>query len=122
MRTAKLIVGIVSMVLTFIIFLQSCAVSIGDAMTGSESASGGAGIIVGLFMLIAGIVAVSTRKSRGGGIFCLILYGIAGLVGISNADTYPDLMVWGVLALIFALIFLIAVITHTKENRTHVEA
>ena len=114
MKTAKTITGIVSIVLTLVIFFQSCAVTLGDAITGSESASGGAGILVGIMLLTAGIVALATRSSQGGGIFCLVFYGIAGLVAISNAQTYPDLMIWGVVAIIFALIFLIAVITHKK--------
>ncbi len=116
MRTTKLIIGIVSMVLTIVIFMQSCVVSFGDAVTGSESTSGGAGVLVALFMLISGIVAVATRSSRGGGIFCTILYALAGLVGIANSATYPDLQVWGVLSLVFALLFLVSSIKDKRQS------
>jgi hypothetical protein len=32
MKTAKLVIGIISIVLTFVVMFQSCAASIGDAL------------------------------------------------------------------------------------------
>lgn len=64
MKTAKLIIGIVSMVLTIVLFFQSSAVSFGDAISGAEESSAGVGILLAILLLIAGIVGVATRKSR----------------------------------------------------------
>ncbi|NLB41119.1 MAG: hypothetical protein GX815_02465, partial [Clostridiales bacterium] len=71
MKTAKLIIGIVSIVLTFLILFQSCAASVVDAIEDEGGTSGGSGTFVAILMLIAGIVAIATRNSKGGGIACM---------------------------------------------------
>ena len=116
MKTTKLIIGISSIVLTFLILFQSCAATVGDALSDEGGTSGFAGILVALMMLIAGIVAIAARTSRGGSIFCTVLYALAGLLGVTMHGIYSDLQVWGVLCLIFALIFLISVIRQKKVS------
>jgi len=118
MKTAKLIIGIISIVLTVIIIFQSCAASIGDALANEGGSSGFVGIMVAVLMLVAGIVAIAARNSKGGGIFCLILYAAAGIVGLAAHGIYTDLVVWGTLCLIFAVIFLVATITYKKQSDT----
>lgn len=117
MKTIKLIIGIVSIVLTGLIFFQSCAAALGDALASEGGTSGASGVVVAVLMLIAGIVAIAARKSRGGGIFCLIVYAVAGIVGVTAKGVYKDLIIWGILSLIFAAIFLIATITHKKTPK-----
>ena len=66
MKTWRLISGILSIVLSLVILLQSCAVGMLEAMgaDGSDSASG---LLVALLLIAAGIVAIVTRNgSRGG--------------------------------------------------------
>jgi hypothetical protein len=116
MKTAKLIIGILSIVLTFIVLFQSCAASIGEALTDEGGVSGGIGVFVAILMLIAGIIAIAARKSRGGGIVCLILYALAGILGITAHGIYTDLIIWGVICLIFAIVFLISTITFKKQQ------
>lgn len=115
MKTAKLIIGIVSIVLTFLVLFQSCAAGLGDAMMDEGGTSGTSGLFVALLMLIAGIVAIAARNSRGGGIFCTILYGLAGLLGVTSQGIFQDLVIWGALCLIFAFVFLISVLRWKKE-------
>lgn len=76
--------------------------------------SGGVGMAVALLMLVAGIVAIAARNSRGGSLFCIIAYGLAGVLGLIAHGIFQDLIVWGSLCLIFALIFLIGLI---REKR-----
>lgn len=116
MKTAKLIIGIVSIVLTVLILFQSCAASLGDALEGQGGTSGGAGLLVAIFMLIAGIVAIAARKSRGGTIFCLILYAVAGVVGLTCHGIFADLQIWGGLCLVFALLFLLSLRKTPKSD------
>jgi uncharacterized membrane protein len=116
MKTAKLIIGIISIILTFVIFFQSCAAGIGEALEGQDGTSGGSGIIVAIFMLISGIIAIAARNSRGAGIVCLIFYTIAGIVGVTMHGIYQDLVIWGIVSFIFAVIFLIATITFKKDR------
>lgn len=114
MKTAKLIIGIVSIVLAFLVLFQSCAAGIGDAMMNEGGTSGTSGLLVAVLMLASGIVAIATRRSRGGAVFCVILYGLAGGLGVSVTGIFKDLIVWGVLCLIFAVIFLLSAITMQK--------
>ncbi len=116
MKTAKLIIGIISIVLTFVVLFQSCAASIGDALANEGGTSGGTGIFVAILMLIAGIVAIAARKSRGGSIVCMIFYALAGILGLTANGLYKDLIVWGVICLIFAVIFLIAAIAFKRQE------
>lgn len=116
-KTAKLIVGIISIVLFVVIGFQSCAVSFGTALTGTESTSGGAGIIVALLMLISGIVGICTRNSKSGGITAGVFYAIAGLLGIGNAADFPDLEIWSYLCLIFAVIYIAGSLKMGRKDR-----
>ena len=100
MKTAKLIIGIVSLVLTVVVLFQSCAATVGDALSSEgSSGAGGAGVFVAIMMLIAGIVLLAARKSRGGSIFALILYLVAGITGLAAHGIYTDLIIWGGLCL-----------------------
>ena len=122
MKTAKLIIGIVSIVLTFLVLFQSCAAGIGDAMMNEGGTSGASGFLVVILMLVSGIVAIAIRHIRGGAIFCAIVYGLAGLFGISSNGIFKDLMVWGALCLVFAVIFLVFAITMKKNPKNSDES
>jgi hypothetical protein len=115
MKTAKLVIGIISIVFTAIIMFQSCAVSIGEVIMDEGGTSGFVGVLVAIFMLGAGIVAIAARNSKGGGIACTIIYALAGIIGVTAQGDFSDLKIWGVLCFIFALFFLIATITFKKE-------
>ena len=115
MKTAKLAIGIISMVLFLVIIFQSCAVGIGNALEENDENSGSAGVFVAVCMLIAGIVGVCTRKSIGGGFVCGGFYAVAGLIGITNYGSFGDLMIWSVLSFIFAAVFVIGSILTKKS-------
>lgn len=106
MRTAKLVIGIISIVLFFIIMFQSCAAGFLDAVKKDGSVSGFAGAVTGFCMLIAGIVGIATRDSKGGGITAGIFYLLGGLIGFSSAGRFADLNIWAGIAILFAIIFL----------------
>ncbi|MCL2697676.1 MAG: hypothetical protein FWE74_06315 [Oscillospiraceae bacterium] len=107
MKNAKLIIGIISMVLFSVIMFQSCAVGVVNALEdNAEDTSGGAGSILAILILIAGIVGVVTRKSKGGGITAGVFYILAAVLGFANLGTFSDLVVWSVIALIFGIVFI----------------
>ena len=106
MKTAKLIIGIVSIVLWAIVSFQSCVVGLGNIIFETEETSGFAGIFLAFCMLVAGIIAICTRYSPSGGKVAGVFYLIGGLMGITNIGTFSDLGVWSVLCLIFAAVFL----------------
>lgn len=114
--TAKLIIGIISMVLFLLISLQSCAAGLSNALSDNGSTSGSAGIGCAFFTLIGGIISVATRnsKGKGGSIAAIILYWLAALLTIGTGDTYGDLPIWGSVAFCFGLINLGSILA-TKE-------
>jgi hypothetical protein len=112
MKTAKLTIGIVSIVLSLVVLFQSCAAGIGTALANdSKDASGGMGVFVAILLIVAGIVGIAARASKGGAIAATIIYALAGIVGVSSTGIFKDLLVWGIIALIFAAVFLISVFT-----------
>ncbi len=115
MKTMKLIVGIISIVLSLLILLQSCAAAFADAFLEEGGTSAASGIMVFVIMLSTGIVAITARKSRGAAIYCTIAYTLAGLLGISVKGAYEDLIVWGLVAFIFAILFFISIFTQAKQ-------
>lgn len=105
---AKMIIGIVSMVLFLIISLQSCAVGVSNTLSENESSTGSLGFMCALFMLIGGIVSVATKnsKGKGGNIIAIIFFWLAALLTIGTGTTYGDLPVWGSISFSFGLVCL----------------
>ena len=58
MKTAKLVIGIISMVLFVLVAFQSCAAGLGNALADNGEVSGTSGMLLAFCMLIAGIVGV----------------------------------------------------------------
>ncbi len=117
MKTARLIIGIISIVLCGFILFQSCAAGLGNALSDNGEISGTAGVVVALCMLIAGIIAIATRKGFGGGIVAGVFYAFGGLFGIANYGSYADLQIWAILSFIFAALCILgAILTKKKGN------
>lgn len=117
MKVTKLVVGILQILVSLVILLQSCAVGLGHAFESKTSDAGGSvGIFVGIFFLATGIVYITTRKSEklGGDIACLVMMLISWLFGITNAGDYSDLAIWGWLAFIIGVGFFV---WHLLTNR-----
>ncbi len=107
MKTAKLVIGIVSIVLFALILFQSCAAGISNALEENGESGGSAGFFAAFCMLIAGIVGIATRKGTVGGYVAGGFYILGGLIGIALHGSYSDLVIWSVLAFIFAAVFIL---------------
>lgn len=115
MKSIKLAIGIISIVLFAIISFQSCAVGIGNALTDNGETSGSSGIFLAVCMLVAGIMGICTRSYPNGGYITGIIYIFGGLVGITSFGSFSDLKIWSILCFIFAGIFLFGTI-YSKES------
>ena len=117
-QTARLVIGILLMVLFAVVSLQSCAVGLGNAITNNGEVSGSFGFLSSLAMLVAGIVGVATRKSasKGGPItacaFCWIVFFFSRI----GSGSFRDLRVWGLIAFGFGCFFLFSGMTSKKGN------
>ena len=115
MKTWRLISGILSIVLSLVILLQSCAVGMLEAMgaDGSDSASG---LLVALLLIAAGIVAIVTRNGSRGSIALVVLYAVAAVIGFS-ATVYADLIVWAVWCCVCAVAALVSLLRRRKHGK-----
>lgn len=107
MKTARLVIGIISVVLFVIISFQSCAAGLVNAVESNGGSDGSAGIFLAFCMLIAGIIGIAARRSKGGAITAGLFYLFGALIAIPNIGVYKDLGVWSFLALVFAAVFVI---------------
>ncbi len=111
MKTWKLVSGILSIILFFMVSFQSCAVGIGNTLSESGEASGSAGIIVAIMLLSGGIVSIATRNGgKGGNIALIVLFGIATLFGYTLAGSFSDLNIWATWCLINVVLAVIALV------------
>lgn len=113
----KLVIGIISVVLSFVIGLQSFTVLIDNALSPNKDMSGMIGFLVAFLILIAGIVGIITQNSKelGGTIACIALYGISTMTSFFVTITFLSLKIWGVIALLFALVHLFSLIYSKKD-------
>lgn len=111
MKTWKLVSGILSIILFFMVSFQSCAVGIGNTLSESGEVSGSAGIIVAIMLLSGGIVSIATRNGgKGGNIALIVLFGIATLFGYTLAGSFSDLNIWATWCLINVVLAVIALV------------
>lgn len=118
MKTWKLVSGILCMILFVFVTFQSCAAGAANALQNNQEVSGGAGMILAVFMLAGGIVSVVSRHStsRGSDIALIILFTIAAVTGFSLAGSFKDLNIWAGWCLINALT---AAVSLLKKGKAH---
>lgn len=108
MKTSKLVVGIISIVLSILVALQSCAAGLSNALESNGEVSGTAGILLAISFLVAGIIAICTRNGGKGGYVSTGFYVFFGLIALLMAGSYADLTFWAVLSIIFGVVCAIA--------------
>ena len=102
----KKVIGIISIVLFVVVSFQSCAAGLSNTLSKSKEVSGTAGIMLAICMLIAGIIALVSKYSKGMTITSIVFYVFAFIVGIANVGKFKDLQIWSWLNLIFAALLL----------------
>ena len=114
MKVTRLVIGIISFVMALIVTFQSCFAGLGNAMEDNGEVGGSAGVVLAVFAIVAGIIAIVTRKGEGKGPFVAGGFYLAG--GLAMAGSYADLKIWGVACIIFALVFIIGTILEKKRR------
>lgn len=98
----RIAVLIISLFLTVIIGLQSCAVTVGGSLAKDQATSaGGAGGVVVAFLFVLG-AAFSMGLPRVSQIVFLLASAVA-FIAASGESKYQDMNVWGAVALILAV-------------------
>ena len=114
--TAKLILGIISMVLFVLVAFQSCAAGLGNALSNNGEASGSFGFLVALNLLITGIIAVAARKSvkKLPWIIAAVLLWLNYFYAKIFGGSYSDLVVWGFLSFALGVFYLFSAVRSKK--------
>jgi hypothetical protein len=115
MKTWKLVSGILSIIFSVFVIIQSGVVGFSNIILENGELSGRAGIIVSMMLLAGGITSIVVRKGdNGGSIALFILYGIGALFGFTLAGSYGDLYIWSWWCLICSVVALISTIKIKK--------
>ncbi len=114
----RLVVGIISVLLFFVLGIQSFAVLVDKALSPNKDVSGMVGILAALFLLVAGIIGIITwrAKSIGGVIACIALYVCSAITTFFGTEAFNALKLWGVVAFLFALVYLFALMNTRNEG------
>ena len=104
MKTGKLIIGIISIVLFVLVAMQSCAAGVSNALSSNGEVSGSAGFLLAVGLLVAGIVSICTRGGGKGGYVSAGFYIVPALIALICAGSYSDLYVWAIISLIFGVL------------------
>jgi len=117
MKIWRLVAGILSIVLSLIVMLQSCAAGVSNALEENGEVSGSAGLLVAIAMIAGGIVSIVVRKSvgKGGSIALIVIFGLAALIGFANYGSYSDLAIWSGWCLINAALAVVALLFGKKK-------
>ncbi len=111
MKSTKTVIAILTIILAPLAFLQSCAVSIGDAINETETDSPAVGVFASFIFLLAGIAGLATKKYRTGNIITGVLFLLTALSVFGTYDqiveNFPDLIAYGWLSLIAAIVYFI---------------
>ena len=68
-------------------------------------------------MIAGGVVGITARKSKGGAIAATIIYAIGGLIGVASSGIYKDLLVWGIILFIFAIVFGVSIFVQKYPSK-----
>jgi uncharacterized membrane protein len=116
MKTGKVISNVFSIIFFFIIIFQSCAAGVVNVIDGNETdSSGAAGVLLAVFMLVAAITGLITRKNEKSAISVGILYIIGALIGYASLGTFGDLVIWSSLSLIFSIVYFMSFILYKRS-------
>lgn len=97
----KKVIGIFSIVISGFIGLQSILVGLGNAFFSPTESSGTAGIMLSIIFLLAGILTLASRDSKGVLITSIVFYILGAVIGLCNFGSFADLQIYSILSLIF---------------------
>ena len=118
-KTARLVIGIISIVLFFLVSLQSCAAGIGNALSASGEVSGSAGFLLAICMLISGIITICLKNKKTNIAFILptVFYMLGAIIAAANVGSYSDLKIWSIIAALFGVLHIYYLLSVKRVNK-----
>lgn len=136
MKIAKIIIGVVCILLSFVIAYQSALAGVAGIMTSIsstlESAFGGSnvpqemdmsffgGFFVAVSYYASGITSIAACGKRGGSVACFILMFVACLVGIGSLafgpGVFTGLIIWSLGAFAMSVFYIVDATKDLKKQ------
>lgn len=118
-KTVRLVIGIISIVLFFLVSLQSCAAGIGNALSASGEVSGSAGFLLAICMLISGIITICLKNKKTNIAFILptVFYMLGAIIAAANVGSYSDLKIWSIIAALFGVLHIYCLLSVKRVNK-----
>ena len=94
----KIAVGIIAIMLSLLVMMQSCTVGTASHVVGDQTTSqaGAMGLFAGLMLFFGGAFAFGLPMVS------VCLFALAGLLALTGSTEFPDLMIWAVVAFVLA--------------------
>ena len=102
MKVWKIVSGIISILLSLVILLQSFVVGVFNTILkrvlGSSDSGGTTGIVVAVLLLIAAIVSIAVRKRETKKAYMplIVLFELAAMIGFVGAGNNSGLVIWAI--------------------------
>ena len=106
MKTLRLVLGIIVILLSVFILFQSCAAGVLNTIEANGQSSGTAGVFVALLLVASAITSITTRNHDGigGNVAVIVMCIFAALLGFLMAGSFEDLSIWASFAMIIAIV------------------
>ena len=113
MKVIKLLVGILCIVLSLFVALQTFILGPGNALFAPLELNRTCAIAVTALFFLGGIIMASTDRSRGvgGEVICILLFFIGTVAGVLFSGSMPEFRLWAGICLALAAINLISLFT-----------
>lgn len=131
MKVARLVIGIITIIVSVVVFIIGLVLAFGNAyayandVSGYDTGGGGWQIVIALFLLAGGIVMVACHKKGavGGCIACTVIFAIALLIGIIAGWGNILSILYLIVVLIFSIVGIpLAVSQRNKERMLMMQA
>ena len=115
--TLKLILGILSIIISVFVLFQSCVAGLGNALEANGESGGSFGVLVAFNLLASGVIAIAARRSgkKTAMIIAAVLLWLSFFFGKVFSGSYGDLVIWGFLSYAIGVVYLFSVMTNKKE-------
>lgn len=107
-KVIRLVIGIISIVLSVVISIQSFASGIVNIFENPDGIDGTAGLLLSILMLAAGIISIAARKTRGGIITAASFYMLGAVIASIDVKVFTDLAIWSYVAMVFTVLLIIS--------------
>lgn len=113
MKVWKIVSGILTLIASAIVLLQSCALGVYNAVSFNGSHSGAAGFLVAICFIAGGVVSIASSNSDdiGGDVATATLFAIVAGTWKMKYGVFADLRMWAFWGMVCANLAAVSITT-----------